>query len=439
MPPRHGKSERVSRRLPAAYLGRHPNAQVVHATYNSVLAKKEGLNVQRIMSSPAYKELYPGVQLPAPNTGRTGEARWVRRSDYFEIVGHGGTYSAMGVGGTLTGTGMDLGIIDDPIKNAKEADSETVRDAHWDWYLSTFGTREEGENAAIVICMTRWHEDDLVGRILANAEEAGEKWLVIRFEAIREDMEDQKDPRKKGEALWPEKYSREWLLTRKKRFGKSRSRWWHALYQQSPTAMEGTIFMRDYWKWYDPRKPRQYLMKIHSWDTAHGEKKTNDYSVRGLWGIWIREDGRPVGDLLFVWRDKVEFPKLKREAKDAMNRDNPYKALLEAKASGIDLAPELVEVYGKNRIVPIQPDGDKVRRAEQEVDQIEDGRVRLPDDGSTWVKPYVNEHANFPSGKNDDQVDMTTQFLKWMRQEFKQPVELIHTNTSSKYRPRMEE
>ena len=206
-PPRHGKSERVSRRLPAAYLGRHPDGKVIHATYNSDLARKEGAKVQRIMTGRAFKELHPDVRLPAETKRKMSGARYVRTKDYFEIVGHDGSYNAAGMGGTFTGTGMTLGIVDDPIKNAKEADSETVRDAQWEWWLSTFLSRDEG-NAAIVVCMTRWHEDDLVGRILENAKESGEKWLVIRLEALREDMSDPRDPRKAGEALWPGKFSR---------------------------------------------------------------------------------------------------------------------------------------------------------------------------------------------------------------------------------------
>lgn len=439
MPPRHGKSELVSRRLPAAYLGRHPNGQVVHATYNSTLAKKEGLHVQRIMSSPAYRQLYPNVKLPEPTRGNTGEARWVRKDDYFEVVGHGGTYSAAGIGGTLTGTGMTLGIIDDPIKNSKEADSETIREAHWDWYLSTFVSREEGEHAAIVISMTRWHEDDLVGRILASAAEAGEKWLVIRFEAIREDMKDKADPRKKGDALWPAKFSKEWMQQRKLRYGRSRSRWWHALYQQRPTAVEGTIFLRDYWGWYSPgaKDKPDYIMTVQSWDTAHGNKKTNAYSTCGTFKVFRGDDGVPRAHLMDVWRGKVLFPELKREAIRKKKKYNPETVLVEAKASGKDLIPELVEVFGKKTIEPIEPVSDKVKRAQDEVDQVEEKRLLLPDDEQPWVQDYVDELAGFPSATYADQVDMTTQFLKWLRSYFKQPQETVIVHRGRK--PQMED
>lgn len=434
IPPRHGKSERVSRRLPAAYLGRHPSGQVVHATYNADLAGKEGMKVQRIMDSPAFQQLHPGVRLPAPTKGKTGEARWVRRDDYFEVVGHGGTYSAAGMGGTFTGTGMTLGIIDDPIKNAKEADSETLREAHWDWFLSTFLTREEGENAAIVVCMTRWREDDLAGRILANAAETGEHWIVIRFEALREDMTDKRDPRKAGEALWPGKYGRDWMLKRKATYGRSRSRWWHSLFQQRPTAVDGTIFLRDYWGYYEAATKRDYIQIVQSWDTAHGKKKTNAYSVCGTFGVYRDEKSKPAADLLDVWRGKVLFPELKRQAKALRNKWKPSTILIEAKASGKDLIPELVEVYGKNMVVPVEPEADKVRRAQDQVDQVEEHRLLLPDDGPEYLKPYVDELAGFPTGQYADQVDMTTQLLKWLRETFKTPHEVVLTNRRTKQR-----
>lgn len=434
MPPRHGKSERVSRRLPAAYLGRHPDRQVIHGTYNSDLAKKEGGKVQRIMTSRSFKELHPDVRLPAETKRKMSGTRYVRTREYFEIVGHNGSYNAAGMGGTFTGTGMDLGIVDDPIKNAKEADSETVREAHWEWWLSTFLSRDEG-NAAIVVSMTRWHEDDLVGRILANAAESGEVWLVIRFEALREDMADPSDPRKAGEALWPRKFSKDWLLGRKRTYGRSRARWWNSLYQQNPTQAEGAIFLRDYWGYYDPDEPMDYLMTVHSWDTAHGVKKSNDPSARGTFKVFRRpDDGKICAHLVDVWVDKVLFPQLKRQAQSDMNRDQPAKVLIEAKASGKDLIPALVEIYGENRIVPVEPEADKVKRAENQVDQVEDKRLLLPGDGKEFVKPYIDELANFPTGKHDDQVDFTTQFLKWMRETFQDqtPMSRMITNRPRK-------
>ena len=437
MPPRHGKSERVSRRLPAAYLGRHPDRHVIHGTYNSDLAKKEGRKVQGIMVGRPFKQLHPGVRLPAETKRSMAGARYVRTKEYFEIVGHEGTYNAAGIGGTFTGTGMDLGIVDDPIKNAKEADSETVREAHWEWWLSTFLSRDEG-NAAIVGSMTRWHEDDLVGRILENAKESGEKWLVIRFEATREDMTDPQDPRDHGEALWPAKFSKDWLEARKRTYGKSRARWWNSLYQQNPTQSEGAIFQRAYWGYYDPTDALDPIATAHSWDTAHGKKKTNDFSVRGKFSVFRRDDGKICARLVDVFRQKLEFPALKRQAESDLKADDPTYALVEAKASGKDLIPALVEVFGEKRIVGVEPQADKVQRADNQIDLVEDQRLLLPSNNPPWLKIYIDELANFPTGKHDDQVDMTTQFLKWMRETFKDeaPVSALISNPRNRDRRR---
>ena len=193
--------------------------------------------------------------------------------------------------------------------------------------------------------------------------------------------------------------------------------------------------MRDYWGYFNPADPVDYLMTVHSWDTAHGKKKTNDRSARGTFKLFRREDdGKVCAHLVDVWVDKVEFPQLKRQAQSDLNKDQPGKVLIDAKASGKDLIPALVEIYGEDRIVPVEPEADKVKRAENQVDQVEDKRLLLPNDGREFVKPYIDELANFPTGRHDDRVDFTTQFLKWMRETFvdQTPVSRVITNRPRK-------
>lgn len=186
MPPRHGKSELVSRRFPAYILGRDPDAQVIAVSYSADLASMMNRDVQRIMDSPEYQRVFPGTKLGSSNI-RSLAGGTLRNSDIFEVVGRRGRYRSAGVGGGITGMGMQYGIIDDPIKNREEADSPTMREKVWDWYTSTFYTRLE-KNARVLVTCTRWHEDDLSGRLLRLQEEDPEadQWVEIRLPAIAE-------------------------------------------------------------------------------------------------------------------------------------------------------------------------------------------------------------------------------------------------------------
>lgn len=186
MPPRHGKSELVSRRFPSYILGRDPDAQVIATSYSADLASMMNRDVQRIMDSEEYARIFPETRLGASNI-RSLAGGTLRNSDIFEVVGHRGRYRSAGVGGGITGMGMQFGIIDDPFKNREEADSPTIREKVWDWYTSTFYTRLE-KNARVLVTCTRWHEDDLSGRLLRLQEEDPEadQWVEIRLPAIAE-------------------------------------------------------------------------------------------------------------------------------------------------------------------------------------------------------------------------------------------------------------
>lgn len=238
MPPRHGKSELVSRRLPAFILGRRPDCSVIACSYSADLASMMNRDVQRIIDDVKYTKVFPGTKLSGENGRKSPNSSYLRNSDIFEIVDHKGIYRSAGVGGGITGMGCDIGIIDDPIKNREEANSITYREKVWEWYTSTFYTRLE-KNAQILVTLTRWHEDDLGGRLLNQAkEDDSDDWTVINFPAICED-ESIRDPRKIGDALWENKYDLDRLAKIQATIGPYD---WASLYQQRPAPREGGLW-----------------------------------------------------------------------------------------------------------------------------------------------------------------------------------------------------
>jgi hypothetical protein len=192
-PPRSGKTEIVSRRFPAWTLGKHPDLSIIAASYGSDLASRNNRDVQRVMDDPEYEALFPETKLFGENIRTVARGSWLRNSDIFEVVGRKGVYRSTGVMGSITGMGGDILLLDDPIKDAHEASSKVYRDRLWEWYTSTFYTRR-APGAGILIILTRWHEDDLAGRLLNDKE--GDKWNVTRFPAIAEEDEPH---RKEGE------------------------------------------------------------------------------------------------------------------------------------------------------------------------------------------------------------------------------------------------
>ena len=274
MPPRHGKSELATIKFPAWVLGKYPDLPIIVSSYSSDLAQDFGRKTRDLINEPEYHDIFNtrlredvkavGKWLTAlVKNGRLGKAL--------------GSYTATGVGGSITGKGFKIGIIDDPFKNRKEADSEVYRDGVWNWYQSTFYTRQEG-NGAIILILTRWHEDDLAGRLIEKmnidlgsriAREAIDMWEIIRFPAIAEENEMNRD---KGDALWPEKYDITSLRSIENNIGGYE---WSALYQQTPIATEKAEFKEEYFL---PFEEREWLEKKNQnidiiIDPAISEKK----------------------------------------------------------------------------------------------------------------------------------------------------------------------
>lgn len=395
MPPRHAKSSVVSHYFAAWFLGNNPDKRVILSSYEADFAASWGRKVRDTLERYG-RDVY-GVSIREDNSA----------SNRWEIDKYGGGMNTAGVGGSITGKGADLLIIDDPIKNAEEANSKTLRDKAWDWYKSTAYTRLEPGGRAILI-QTRWHEDDLAGRILKEMESGGEQWELISLPAVAEQDEyyEGKLVRHKGEALWPARYDVDKLKEMEKTLG---SYWWAALYQQRPAPEEGSMIKRNWWKFYK-ELPGDIDEYIQSWDMAFTGTDQSDYVVGQ---VWARKGANKY--LVDQVRDKLDFPSTIAAVK-ALSAKYPqaYAKIVEDKANG----PAVIQ-YLKDEIpglIPYTPQGSKVARVAAVSAEIEAGNVYLPEN-APWVNDFIEECAAFPNGLHDDQVDAMTQALIRLRGE----------------------
>lgn len=398
-PPRSGKSELFSRAFPAWAFGKNPNLQMIASSYSSDLSTRMNRDVQRIMMSDTYADIFPETKLNSKRVV-TVTQNALRNSEIFEIVGHAGAYRSAGVGGGITGMGADISIIDDPIKDAAEANSATFRDRVWDWYVTTLYTRLSPKSG-VLLGMTRWHEDDLAGRLIKEIENGGDKWQILSFPAIAERDEER---RKEGEVLHPERYDLERYLKIKNTIG---SYAWTALYQQRPTTKGGEIIKGAWFKRFDvlPRLTRVGVFM----DTAQKTGEQNDYSVLLLAGLGI--DGAVY--LIDLKRGKWDAVELENTTKDFYVKHKPaYAGLMfyiEDKSSGTGL----IQKIKRENNIPVKavtPQKYKYTRVLDVVGYIESGYVNLPSSGA-WVSDFIDECEKFTatnSHLHDDQVDTLT-------------------------------
>jgi len=386
LPPRHSKSMTFSETYPSYYLSKLPNNRVIEVSYGYALAKGFGRkNKQKI--NAFGKELFE-IEL----------SRLQFASDDWEIEGYRGGMVSAGIGGAITGKGADLLIIDDPIKNQEEALSETIRNKVWEEYRRTLVPRVQADGNIIII-LTRWHEDDIVGRVLSG--ETKSDWDVINLPAIAE--ENDLLGRKVGEALAPILgYDEEWAKTKKKEVG---SRAWASLYQQRPSPADGNIFKREWWRYYQSLPP-SFSKIVLSWDFTFKNKKDSDFVVGQAWG----ELG-PDRYLIDQVRAKKDFVGSLKMIRNFVNKyPTAHRKLIEDKANGSAIISVLQSEFPG--IIPIEPYGSKEARAYAVTPFVEAGNVYIPVPAmAPWVNDYVEEFASFPNGANDDQVDCTTQFL----------------------------
>ena len=395
MPPRHTKSEFGSYLLPAWLMGQRPSLKIIQATHTAELAQRFGRKVRNLMDLAPYKGVFPDVELKADSKAA---GRWDTNA--------GGEYFAAGVGGAMTGRGADLLIIDDP-HSEQDAYSEVALENCWEWYLGGPRSRLQ-PGGAVVLIMTRWSTKDLTGRLLnaMGKDVKGDKWEVVEFPAIFDQGEPNERP------LWPEYWKLEELQAVRASISVPK---WQAMYQQNPTADEGAIIPRDWWRVWDKDTvpPLEYI--IQSYDTAFSKKETADYSAITTWGVFYPVEGESAHIMLLDYKKgRWDFPELKRKAYEEHKYWEPDTILIEAKATGTPLTQELRRMGIP--VVNYTPSRgqDKVSRVHSVSPLFEAGFVWCPE--TTWAEELIEEVAAFPLGEHDDAVDSMTQALMRFRQ-----------------------
>ena len=393
VPPQHGKSELVSRRTPAYALGKNPNLRLAFCTYNASFAGKFNREVQRIIDSSAYKRIFPDTRLNGSNVRDAAKGSFIRNTDEFEIVDKKGSYKSVGIGGALTGSPVDMGIIDDPIKDAMEANSETYRQRLWDWYLTVFSTRLHNDSQQM-ITLTRWHHDDLAGRIL---KEEPDDWTVITLPAIKEDNSNTEDPRKIGEALWESKHSAEKHLNLK---SKSKTVF-DSLLQQRPSAKGGNIFKA---KWFIPYTEPIMDAPDFIIDSAYTEDVKNDRTA--IMKCHIDEVGNKLW-IETVIAVRFETPDLIEWLKDwlpANGYRNGSTVWVEPKANGKTIVQTFKKYTSFNFEEGDPPVDSKEARARSYSPFVSSRNIYYKE--GEWTKEFFEEVEAFPNFKTDDMVDV---------------------------------
>jgi predicted phage terminase large subunit-like protein len=469
-PPRHGKSRMTSVCWPPWHLGHYPGHEILSASYAKSLATKHSAEARALLAEDWYRESFPNTRFdpsskakddwrvvdvgvdeqgratlaPRPSAVLPQEKKASARTNGGDVgpplpynpldppqppsptdpaVAHPspkgapstrttarkrGGYKAIGVGSGATGRGARIAIIDDPFKDKLEAYSARQREKVWDWYNWVLSTRL-APGGSVVLVMTRWHKDDLAGRLLERDGEKGKtlaqdgsegKWEVIRFPAIAEEDE---EFRKAGEALFPEFYPADCALFQDMR--KDRAAW-NALYRQHPSSEEGNLFRREWWRYYSRANlPHTFDRVVISVDG--NAKKTTDGSFACI-QVWGK-----LGSAFYLLdqkRGRWSYPRLREEIRRARHACPYAPMLIEDKASGQNAIEELQQELGG--ITAIMPKGDKAARASMYADRVQCGAIYLPDPQEVpWVKDFVEEMADFPGSKHNDQVDCFSQAM----------------------------
>lgn len=409
MPPQHGKSEVCSRYLPAYIFGKNPDADIIASSYAADLIEGMSRDAQRIIDTPEYHDLFP--QTTIVRRGNVADETAIRRAEEWTIQRRRGHYRCAGVGGGLTGHPAQYGIIDDPVKGRKEAESSTVREATLEWYYTVFRTRLHG-GGRILMLMTRWHVDDLAGQVLRKAKDdpKADRWKHIIFPAIYEKSEftHPNDPRAEGQALWPEFQNEQHFDATRATVGSYN---WYGLYQQQPTPPGGNVIKRPWLQIIEPHQVPVDMEWVRFWDLAVSEKTKADYTASGQ--MAIDRDGR-IYVRHFI-HEQVEWPEAKRMIVQQSRSDGVpvgiesggvQKAFFQSLLTDQDLRS--VPLYG------ITPDKSKLLRAQPWIARAEAGKffvVRGP-----GVDSYVDELVEFTGmdDTHDDQVDWTSGAYKML-------------------------
>ena len=391
MPPRHTKSEFSSFLLPAWMVGRNPKLKIIQSTHTTELAIRFGRKAKTLMDSPEYKKVFE-TRLREDSQAA---GKWETEQ--------GGEYYAAGVGSAITGRGADLLIIDDPHSEQDAMNPEALERAY-EWYTS--GPRQRLQpGGAIVLVMTRWSTKDLTSKLINSQKNLkADKWEVIEFPAILPS----------NKPVWPEYWKKDELEGVKASISIGK---WNAQWMQNPTAEEGSILKREWWKVWD--KPNIPPLKhiIQSYDTAFSKKETADYSAITTWGVFHPNEDpgeAPHLILLDAFKERLEFPELRKEALEQYRYWKPDTVIIEAKASGLPLTYELRKIGIP--VINFTPSKgqDKHSRVNAVSPLFESGMIWAPDE--KFAEEVIEECASFPYGDNDDLVDSTTQAIMRFRQ-----------------------
>ena len=389
MPPRHTKSEFASYLLPSWMVGRKPDLKIIQTTHTTELAIRFGRKAKLLIDSPEYQQVFK-TRLREDSQAA---GKWETEQ--------GGEYYAAGVGSAITGRGADLLIIDDPHSEQDALNVQALERAY-EWYTS--GPRQRLQpGGAIVVVMTRWNMKDLTGMLLKSQKELkSDKWEIIEFPAIMPS----------GKPVWPQYWKLDELESVKASLSLGK---WNAQWMQNPTAEEGSLIKREWWRVWDKGyiPPLQHI--IQSYDTAYLKKETSDYSAITTWGVFYPDQDSPANLILLdAFKDRLEFPELKKEAWDQYRYWNPETVIIEAKASGMPLTYELRKMG-----IPVinytpSKGQDKHARVNAVAPLFEAGVIWAPDE--KFAEEVIEECASFPYGDHDDLVDSTTQAIMRFRQ-----------------------
>lgn len=431
VPPRHGKSLIASDMFPSWVLGQHPDWEFIAASYNVSLPLEFSRNIRDRMKDEAYQQLFPKVNLRQDSQSAE---RWVTRQ--------GGGYIAAGVGSGITGKGAHILTIDDPIKDAEEADSETIREKAWSWWSSTASTRL-APNSGVLVIQTRWHDADLSGKLIDQMKELRKEnapedeidnWEIIEYPALATENEwlvsdgsvvrqaERPDPdayllRKKGEALHPDRYDKKFLMRKKRTM---QPRHWSALMQQNPMPDEGEYFKKEMFRYSGNLPPLHHMRIFAAFDLAIGEKQQNDYTVGVVGGLDFN-DQLYVFDMLRFKGDSFKivdailgvYEKYKPEiiGIEKGQLELAIKPILKKRMKERRLYPTLAE--GDKALVPIT---DKLTRARPLQGRMQQGMVYFLNT-QPWLETLEHEFLRFPGGVHDDIVDAMAWLMRLVMNE----------------------
>lgn len=403
MPPRHGKSQLVSIFYPAWFLGRNPDKKVMMVSHTTDLAVDFGRKVRNLIATDAYKAVFPTVSLAIDSKSA---GRW--------NTNRGGEYFACGIGSSIAGRGADLLLVDDPHSEQDVLSGNfEVFERAYEWF--TFGARTRlmpGGRVAIV--QTRWHLDDLTGRVTRDMaqNDKADQYEIVEFPAILE-VKEKKSKKMVQKPLWPEFFDLSALERTKASMPVFQ---WNAQYQQQPTAEEAALVKREWWQRWKGESPPYCEYVIMSLDAAAEKHNRADFTALTTWGVFLNEDTSAYNIILLnSIKERMEFPELKRLAMEEYDEWDPDSFIVEKKSAGTALYQEMRRMgLPVSEYTPHRGSGDKLARLNSVADIVASGLVWMPE--TRWAEEVIEEIAGFPFMSHDDLVDSTVMALMRFRQ-----------------------